>query len=104
MLLHHSLAISNMKVIQHGYIVVPPELLVSICCALENHIQDTRSEVGCLVFDVKARQSQKNIFDVYEEFEDEAAFEFHQQRMKQSEWGRISSSFERHYTLQHSDT
>ncbi|GBL05290.1 putative quinol monooxygenase [Glaciecola sp. KUL10] len=90
-----------MKVIQHGYIIVPPDQLVDICCALETHIQETRSEVGCLVFDVKARKSEKNIFDVYEEFIDEAAFKFHQQRMKKSAWGQVSSAFERHYTLQY---
>lgn len=90
-----------MKVVQHGYIIIPPEMLASSIRALETHIQETRKERGCLVFEVKARKAQTNVFDVYEEFEDAQAFEFHQSRTKNTEWSELSKSFERHYVVQH---
>ncbi|XQW88447.1 putative quinol monooxygenase [Aeromonas veronii] len=55
---------------------------------LDNHIQLTRAESGCLIFEVTQDLLNPCRFDVYEEFVDEAAFQVHQARVKSSRWGK----------------
>ncbi|MBJ7550891.1 hypothetical protein [Marinomonas ostreistagni] len=38
-------------------------------------------------------------FDVYEVFADKESFELHQQRVKASNWGKVTVNVERHYEL-----
>lgn len=85
------------KVILKGHIIVPFSELEVILEELNKHIQLTKLEDDCLVFNVKQRPENSCYFDVYEEFTDQPAFEYHQQRVKQSTWGRISQNVERHY-------
>ncbi|MEV3836429.1 putative quinol monooxygenase [Aeromonas allosaccharophila] len=86
-------------VILNGFIIVPHNDLTAVKDELDNHIQLTRSETGCLIF--KVNQDPLNLcqFDVYEEFVDQAAFQAHQARVKSSHWGEITVNVERHYTV-----
>lgn len=88
------------KVILSGHIVVPESELTVVREALAIHIEATRAEDGCLVFRVEEHVSETGRFDVYEEFETPAAFHFHQQRVKESEWGSVTKNVVRHYTIE----
>ncbi|WP_261837175.1 putative quinol monooxygenase [Vibrio ishigakensis] len=87
------------KVILEGYILVPGSQLEQIKVSLKKHIQLTRQEPGCLVFEVTQDDIEPTRFRVYEEFESEQAFNAHQQRVKQSKWGKDTVDVERHYTI-----
>ncbi|MBE8733757.1 putative quinol monooxygenase [Aeromonas veronii] len=86
-------------VILNGFIIVPSNDLALVKDELDNHIQLTRSETGCLIFKVTQDPLNPCRFDVYEEFVDEAAFQAHQARVKSSRWGKITVNVERHYTV-----
>ncbi|MGL5699680.1 MAG: putative quinol monooxygenase [Kluyvera sp.] len=87
------------KIILKGFIIIPPNDLALVKDELDNHIQLTRSETGCLIFKVTQDPLNPCRFDVYEEFVDEAAFQAHQARVKSSRWGKITVNVERHYTV-----
>tara|TARA_R100001143_G_scaffold2775_1_gene5832 strand:+ start:176 stop:457 length:282 start_codon:yes stop_codon:yes gene_type:complete len=87
------------KVILAGRIIVPDSDLDSVIAALPTHINLSREEKGCLKFEVTQSAEDKNIFDVYEAFVDETAFQRHQERARDSAWGRISANAERHYEV-----
>ena len=87
------------KVTLRGHITVPGEDLAAIIESLPMHINLTRKEKGCLVFSVEQDQTNENIFHVYEEFDGQDSFDFHQNRVRSSEWGRISKNVERHYEI-----
>lgn len=88
------------KVILKGYITVPENELTSIRDALPAHIAATKSESGCILFEVKESDEEKGRFDVYEEFESKLAFDSHQVRVKNSNWGRITKNVIRNYTIE----
>lgn len=87
------------KVVLSGYILVPPEDLAAVQQELLIHKALTRAEAGCLVFEVTQNGDNPLCFDVYEEFVDAAAFNFHQQRVKASQWGTVTQAVERHYQV-----
>ncbi|MBA2082277.1 putative quinol monooxygenase [Aeromonas veronii] len=87
------------KVILKGFIIVPFIDLSLVTFELKRHIQLTRAETGCLIFEVTQDPLNPCRFDVYEEFVDEAAFQAHQARVKSSRWGEITVNVERHYTV-----
>jgi len=87
------------KVILQGHIIIRDIDLSVVTYELTRHIELTRKEVGCVVFDVSPDQKNKNIFHVYEEFINRDAFEKHQRRVKQSRWGQVTADVERHYKL-----
>ena len=89
------------KVVLKGYILVDDADLTAVQDELENHIQLTRQEEGCLVFDVSRDEKDKNRFNVYEEFINQEAFELHQERVRNSLWGKISENVERYYQITH---
>lgn len=91
------------KVFLSGYISVPKSELRRGKPALAEHILLTRAEPGCLVFKVTACPNDETRFDVYEEFEDEAAFALHQERVATSAWGACSRNVERHYSIEGRD-
>ena len=66
---------------------------------LPSHIELTRKEDGCLVFNVHQDEENKNRFNVYEEFRDQVAFDKHQERAAQSEWAKVTTNVERHYEI-----
>jgi len=87
------------KIILDGHIVVSDADLASVKAELSRHIELTQKEKGCLVFRVSQDSESKNIFNVYEEFVNRDAFEKHQQRVKNSQWGKITKNVERHYQI-----
>lgn len=87
------------KIILNGFIIVPPNDLAAVKDELDKHIQLTRAETGCLIFEVTQDHFNPCRFDVYEGFVDEAAFQAHQARVKSSRWGKITINVERHYTV-----
>jgi len=78
---------------------VPSADLESVECELTNHIQLTRAEDGCVIFEVTQDSDNKHRSNVYEEFVDKPSFESHQQRVGQSAWGKITVNVERHYQI-----
>ncbi|WP_439136372.1 putative quinol monooxygenase [Pseudomaricurvus sp.] len=52
-----------------------------------------------MCFEVTQSSGDPCVFQVYEEFVDREAFEFHQQRIRTSEWGRVSVNVERDYSI-----
>lgn len=87
------------KVILKGFIQVPDDDLGIVINALGLHRKLTHEEPGCLEFRVDQDEEQSNRFIVYEEFESEEAFDFHQRRVKSSKWGEVTRNVERHYTI-----
>lgn len=87
------------KVILKGFILVPEPELFDIRRALIDHTQLTQQEPGCITFSVKQNTDNPCRFDVYEEFVNKAAFEYHQQRVKSSYWGEVSVNVERFYQV-----
>lgn len=85
------------QVVLTGYILVPESELTAVKNALTHHIELTRQEPGCLVFEVTQEANNPCRFDVYEVFTDQEAFAAHQQRVQASEWGKISVNVERFY-------
>ena len=87
------------KVILKGYIIVPENELDAVKKELVNHIELTRQEEGCLIFEVVQDQHQPQRFDVYEEFVDQQAFDKHQNRAKNSHWSNVAANVARHYEI-----
>jgi quinol monooxygenase YgiN len=87
------------KISLKGFIIVPDMSLAIIRQELPVHIELTRKETGCLVFEVIPAENNPNRFDVYEEFASKADFEAHQVRVKNSRWGQVTSGVERYYGI-----
>ncbi len=85
------------KVILQGYITIPQDDRQAILSALEIHKQLTLAETGCLTFQIIPCTDDDSKFNVYEEFIDMQAFEYHQQRVQSSEWGKVSANVKRYY-------
>jgi autoinducer 2-degrading protein len=87
------------KVTPKGYIMVPDADLAAVMDELPVHVNMTRKEEGCLVFEVTGDETENHKFHVYEEFVDEAAFARHQQRVRSSKWGSVTKNVERFYEI-----
>jgi len=83
-----------------GFITVPDSDISDVLNELPNHIELTRKEAGCLVFNVTQDENDRSRFNVYEEFEDKQSFEQHQSRVRSSMWGKITKNVERNYVLE----
>ncbi len=88
------------KGVLSGYILVPEAELPQIETALPEHIHLTREESGCLIFNVTQCSEDRTRFEVYEEFEDKAAFARHQERVATSPWGTCTRNVKRHYQIE----
>ena len=82
-----------------GYIEVPAPLMDAVRRALIDHIEQTRLEAGCLLFEVSEDESELGRFNVTEEFDSRAAFEFHQKRTQASEWFTLTRDCKRAYEI-----
>ncbi|MGI9351856.1 MAG: putative quinol monooxygenase [Rhizobiaceae bacterium] len=80
-----------------GHIDVPTGRLAKLKEALTEHINLTRSEAGCLSFDVEPCAEVEGRFLVSEAFLDEAAFIAHQERTANSVWAEVSAGIPRIY-------
>ena len=87
------------RIILKGYIEVPDCDIAAVKEALPRHIELTRQEQGCLVFEVSQDEEVSNRFNVYEEFIDRHSFSLHQDRVRKSTWGAVSANVERHYQI-----
>jgi len=87
------------KIVLKGYIIVPNSDLPAVKEELYVHIDLTRNEKGCLVFEVTQDEIEKNKFHVYEEFISQATFDSHQQRVRNSKWGLVTKNVERFYEI-----
>ncbi|WMN69384.1 antibiotic biosynthesis monooxygenase [Vibrio parahaemolyticus] len=87
------------KVTLKGFILVPEEELEVVKSALAAHKRLTLQEPGCIIFNVTESSSDPLRFNVYEEFIDKSAFEHHQNRVKESHWGKVTVNVERHYEI-----
>jgi (4S)-4-hydroxy-5-phosphonooxypentane-2,3-dione isomerase len=86
-------------VVLEGYIIVPESDLESVKDELVSHIKLTRGEVGCIKFVVNQDQDNSCRFNVYEEFTSKEAFNYHQNRVRDSYWGEITKNVQRHYQI-----
>jgi len=91
------------KIVLSGHILVPDADLICVRDALPLHCELTLAEPGCLVFRVNEDLNQLGKFAVYEEFINREAFETHQARVAASEWGKVSQSAERFYSIEEID-
>ncbi|MBV6633178.1 MAG: antibiotic biosynthesis monooxygenase [Alphaproteobacteria bacterium] len=82
-----------------GHIDVPADRLTAVRDALDEHIALTRAEPGCLSFDVVEQDDPPGRFSVAEVFENQQAFDAHQERTKQSAWFQVTERIPRHYTI-----
>ncbi|WP_440873652.1 putative quinol monooxygenase [Thalassotalea sp. PLHSN55] len=87
------------RIILQGFIIVPASDLASVKSELIAHKSLTLQEPGCLTFVVTPDKINPHKFNVYEEFENQTAFESHQARVKSSRWGEITKNVERHYRI-----
>ncbi|QKT07969.1 antibiotic biosynthesis monooxygenase [Gordonia sp. X0973] len=65
---------------------------------LPRHIELTRAEPGCLEFSV-LQTDDPLVWQVDERFADETAFDAHQRRVAESDWGRVTVGIERAYAI-----
>lgn len=87
------------KVVLSGYIEVPDGDLEAVRRELPNHIDLTRQEEGCVSFEVTESAAWPNRFHVREEFADNASFEHHQKRIRNSRWSEVTINVARHYEV-----
>jgi quinol monooxygenase YgiN len=91
------------KVTLQGYIIVGDSDLNAVIAELDTHKALTLAEQGCIVFRVIVDEVNKNKFNVYEEFVNQAAFDAHQARIKSSTWAKVTKDVERHYQISRED-
>ncbi len=83
----------------HGLLICPdPQVAAIVAAHLPQHIELTRAEPGCISFAVDATEDPW-VWSVDEEFEDAASFRAHQERVRDSDWGRATAAIERDYTV-----
>lgn len=92
------------KILLKGYIIAPDSDLAAVKEELLVHIELTKKEEGCLVFEVLQDEADKNKFHVYEEFISELAFTKHQERVHSSKWGSVTKNVERFYEITGTET
>lgn len=80
-----------------GFISIPEADLKAVLQALPEHIKLTLAEPGCLTFSVTPSNIDPRRYEVYEEFVDQQAFDYHQQRSLASEWAVVSKNVSRFY-------
>ena len=87
------------KIVLQGFIIVPESDIEVVKNELLTHKKLTLSETGCLIFEVTLDAVNPNRFNVYEEFVNQEAFNYHQLRVKSSTWGKVTKDVERHYQI-----
>ena len=78
-----------------GTMNCPPDRVDAVRAALPDHIKLTRSELGCIRFDVT--ETAPGVFAVDELFTDRPAFEAHQIRGASSQWAKATAGLPRDY-------
>lgn len=65
---------------------------------LSRHVELTRAEQGCRSFSVTQTEDSL-VWRVEEVFDDAASFRRHQNRVQGSQWGAVTASIERDYSI-----
>ncbi|MGN7192052.1 MULTISPECIES: putative quinol monooxygenase [unclassified Curtobacterium] len=65
---------------------------------LPEHTRLTRSEPGCVAFEVVPTEDPLR-WSVEERFDDRVAFDAHQERVRSSTWGRATAGIQRRYSV-----
>ncbi len=91
------------KIVLQGYIIVPDIDLEIVKRELVTHAKLTNEESGCLIFEVTPDDYNPNKFNVYEEFVNQASFDIHQIRVKNSVWGDVTKNVIRNYQITNSE-
>ena len=71
-----------------------------VAAILPDHIRATRTEPGCLSFQVIRSMSDPLRFAVHEVFRDAAAFAHHQAAMRASAWWQATRHIPREYRME----
>ncbi len=87
------------RVFLNGYLDVPADRLDAVRAALPEHIDLTRAEPGCMSFDVTESDDHPGRFMVAEIFENQAAFDAHQTRTRNSGWFAVTKGIPRDYSV-----
>jgi quinol monooxygenase YgiN len=87
------------KIKLEGYLNIPSERYQAVMDALDEHINLTRAEQGCISFNVIPCETVAHRLIVNELFTDQNAFDLHQKRTKASPWAQITENIERSYTI-----
>ncbi|MDO5617245.1 MAG: antibiotic biosynthesis monooxygenase [Kocuria sp.] len=66
---------------------------------LDRHVNLTRAEPGCLYFSVEPAD-EHYVWQVSERFEDQQSLDAHQERVRSSEWGRVTAHIKRDYVIE----
>ncbi|MCA0045013.1 putative quinol monooxygenase [Celeribacter litoreus] len=85
------------KILVTGTMTCDPSEVDAVLSLLPVHIKLTRAEPGCLQFDLWQDEVRPTEFHVTEVFRSEAAFEAHQERMRNSDWFRVTGHMERDF-------
>jgi quinol monooxygenase YgiN len=65
---------------------------------MEKHIRLSQAEAGCLTFELWQDDLDPRTFHVSEVFRSNADFEFHQDRTRKSDWGRVTAHMDRDFS------
>ena len=87
------------KIILQGHLLIHDSALQAVWTELPRHIRLTINEPGCITFEVTQDSENPRRFQVYEEFTDRTSFEYHQERVKTSDWGKITANADRQYQV-----
>ena len=74
--------------------------LAAVLAEVDTHIALTRGEPGCMCFELSLVEGSTNIYQVFEKFDSRVSFEAHQERVKNSKWGRVTQRCVRDYSVQ----
>ena len=77
----------------------PEERRQAVAEGLTEHIALSRSESGCIHFNVDPCPEVEGRYLVSESFVDQAAFDAHQTRTKASAWAEITAGIPREYEI-----
>ena len=83
----------------NGYLDVPADRWDTVSTALPDHVALTRNEPGCIKFNVIPCREVELRLLVDETFQDQASFDAHQARTKDSPWAEITAGIPREYTI-----
>jgi quinol monooxygenase YgiN len=79
-----------------------PEDVAIVVRFLPQHLMLTRAEPGCISFQVR-QTDDPLVWQVDEEFIDATAFAAHQERVANSDWGRLTAEITRRYGVTYTD-
>ena len=86
-----------------GWLTIPSAEQALLLPLLDEHIQLTRAETGCLAFNIMRSAQDPERFEIAERFRDREAFEAHRLRTAASRWGLATRHIPRHVRISEGD-